>query len=171
MKWKKLRVLFLSILVPLYTLSRFTDYKVIGNWSVGFMGSLIFILSLIILLKKFDRYSHKRVVLLSLFGLAVYSWSTFVSDPFISSKLNSRSFLMLKVDGQFFNAYFQPVGSYSGGQGNLTITKTHWIVPFLEKRKYYLHAIHEDLSSDFFEGEKVDTREVVKSLVKRAINE
>jgi hypothetical protein len=96
------------------------------------------------------------------FGLVAFSFT----NIFILDTFKMRSFYYQKVDGRIFNAYFKPVGSYSGGQGNFWITETPIYFPIIEKRVYYDRTVLWDFNSDTFDGKPVDNYQVVKSYIR-----
>ena len=65
-----------------------------------------------------------------------------------------------------FHAYFKPVGSYSGGEGNFWITESPLYFPFIEKDVYYEHAVLHDFSDGYWDGRPINNYEVVKSYIK-----
>ncbi|MFD2521982.1 hypothetical protein [Emticicia soli] len=102
------------------------------------------------------------LTLLRLLGLNLVS--TFFWDI---SKL--RTFYYQSVDGRLFNAYFKPVGAYSGGYGNFWITETPKYFPLIESRVYFNRTVHHDFSDDIFDGEPIDNYEVVRSYIKEEV--
>lgn len=90
-------------------------------------------------------------------------------DPFARDTLKLRSFYFQSVDGRLFNAYFKPVGSYSGGYGNFWITESPKHFPFIEWRVYWERAVDYDFNDDTFEGESTDNYEVVRNYIKSEV--
>ena len=85
-----------------------------------------------------------------------FAWDTF--------KL--RGFYYQPFDGRLFNAYFKPVGAYSGVYGNFWITETPKYFPLIEWRVCWNRTVHHDFNDDTFEGEPIDNYEVVRSYIK-----
>ncbi len=76
-----------------------------------------------------------------------------------------RSFYLIKTDNRLFNAYFKPVGAYSGGYGNFLITESPKYFPLIENPVYYDRTVHHDFSEDTFDGQPVDNREIIRQIV------
>jgi hypothetical protein len=89
-----------------------------------------------------------------------------LNNPFIIDTFKLRSFYFQKVNGRLFNAYFKPVGAYSGGYGNFWITETPMYFPIIEWPVYYERTVHYDFSADIWDGEPVDNYEVVRNYIK-----
>ena len=87
-------------------------------------------------------------------------------DPFVWDVFKLRSFSFQQVEGRLFNAYFKPVGAYSGGYGNFWITESPIYFPFIEWRVYYDRTVHWDFNDDTFDGSPVDNYKVVRSYIK-----
>ena len=84
------------------------------------------------------------------------------------STLNSLDvvgFHYYKIDNNFYNGYFEPVGAYSGGEGNIWISKTPFIFPMIEKTVYHEHAVMWDYSLAEFEDEKVDQNNIMRQTI------
>jgi hypothetical protein len=96
------------------------------------------------------------------FGLLFY----FLSNPFSWDVFKLRSFYFQQVDGRVFNAYFKPVGAYSGGYGNFWISETPMYFPIIEWRVYWDRTVHHDFNDDTFDGEPIDNYEVVKRYIR-----
>ncbi len=80
--------------------------------------------------------------------------------------LNFVAFYYQSVNGRLFNAYFKPVGAYSGGEGNFWITEVPKFFPIIEWRVYYDRTVHWNFNDDTFDGQQVDNYEVVKEYIK-----
>lgn len=89
-----------------------------------------------------------------------------LANPFTWDTFKLRSFYYESVDGRVFNAYFKPVGAYSGGYGNFWISETPIYFPLIEWRVYWDRTAHHDFNDDTFEGEPIDNYEVVRSYIK-----
>lgn len=76
------------------------------------------------------------------------------------------SFYWIDVDDRIFNAYFQPVGAHSGGEGNFWITESPTYFPVIEEAVYYKHAILWNFGTKEFDGQSVDQNEIVRSYIK-----
>ena len=152
-----------------------TDFSLIGFWTdVIFSSVLVTILLKII----FKRKTNKVWLTLSIrivgviCSIVVYGLLALnILNPFSWDTIKMKSFYYQKVDGRLFNAYFKPVGAYSGGQGNFWITESPIYFPIIEVRKYYDRTVHWDFRIDNWEGEPVDQNEVVKGYIKEEIIE
>lgn len=87
-------------------------------------------------------------------------------NPFAWDTFKLRCFYFQSVDGRLFNAYFKPVGAYSGGYGNFWITETPKYFPVVEWRVYWDRTVHHDFNDDTFDGQPIDNYEVVRSYIK-----
>ena len=83
------------------------------------------------------------------------------------SKLHS--FYFIRLEGRIFNAYFKPVGAYSGGEGNFWITETPIFFPIIEKEVYYEHAVLHNFNIDTLEGKPTNNGERVRSYIQSEI--
>ncbi len=84
---------------------------------------------------------------------------------FFADTFKLRSFYFIKTDNRLFNAYFKPVGAYSGGYGNFTITESPRYFPIIESPVYYDRTVHHDFSEDTFDGQPVDNKEIIRQMV------
>jgi len=150
-----------------------TDISLIGFWT-DILFSIV--LSTIMLIFVFKRRANKlwltislKIVnvlcLLTVFGLLILH----LVSSFFWDILKLRTFYYQPVDGRLFNAYFKPVGAYSGGYGNFWITETPKYFPLLESRVYFNRTVHHDFSDDTFDGNPIDNYEVVHSYIKEEI--
>lgn len=99
---------------------------------------------------------------LIIFGLLGLNFT----NPFALDTFKLRSFYYQSVDGRLFNAYFKPVGAYSGGEGNFWITEVPKFFPIIEKRVYYDRTVLWNFNNDTFDGQPVDNYKVVKQYIK-----
>jgi hypothetical protein len=152
-----------------------TDISLVGFWTDVVFSILFSMFSLIIVFKNRTTNNWLTIlirtttVILSVIVFGVMCIS--LTSPFITDHFKMRSFYFQKVDGRIFNAYFKPVGSYSGGQGNFWITESPVFFPLIETRVYYDRTVHHDFNDDMWDGEPIDNYEVVKSYIKREIIE
>jgi hypothetical protein len=142
-----------------------TDISLTGFWTdvifsvllsgvalrLAFRGKLTLVLKTINILCS--------LIVLGLLGLNLI-------NPFARDTFKLRSFYYLPVNGRLFNAYFKPVGAYSGGYGNFWITETPRYFPLIEWRVYWDRTVHHDFNDDTFEGEQIDNYEVVRNYIK-----
>jgi hypothetical protein len=96
------------------------------------------------------------------FGLVALN----AANPFALDTLKLKSFYFQSVDGKLFNAYFKPVGAYSGGYGNFWITQSPKLFPLVERRVYWERTVHHDFGDDTFDGEPIDNYQVVREYIK-----
>lgn len=81
------------------------------------------------------------------------------------NSLDVVCFHYFKIDGNFYNVYFETVGAHSGGEGNIRISKTPLLFPFIEKTIFNEHAVMWDYSQDRFEDEKVDQNKIMRQTI------
>lgn len=90
-------------------------------------------------------------------------------NPFIVDTFKLRSFYLQKVEGRLFNAYFKPVGAYSGGYGNFWITESPRYFPIIEWRVYYDRTVHYNFNDDNWDGQPTDNYQVVRNYIKAEV--
>jgi energy-coupling factor transporter transmembrane protein EcfT len=139
----------------------FTNISFVGFWT-DILGA---ILLLILFLWKGDYKSLMYMLTSGMISFLIL----FLYEPFILEKFNVNVFRFQEVNGRLFNAYFRPVGSYSGGYGNFWITESPKYFPFIEKEIYYDRTVYYDFNSDTFDGQPVNASEVVKSYIQGEI--
>ena len=108
----------------------------------------------------------------NLIGLVLILSFTYshITNPFVIDTLKLRGFYFVQVNDRWYNAYFKPVGAYSGGQGNFWISEVPKYFPVIEHLVYYEHAVHHDFGKDMdFEMHPVDNREVVRTYINREV--
>lgn len=163
--------IILTIFFPLYLATvLFSDISLVGFWTDVIFSVLLSIVTLWFVSKnktdnRWLRITTKIVgVLCSLivFGLLGLN----LINPFAWDTLKLRSFYFQSVDGRLFNAYFKPVGAYSGGYGNFWITETPAYFPLIEWRVYWEKGVHHDFNDDTFEGEPIDNYRIVRQYIK-----
>jgi energy-coupling factor transporter transmembrane protein EcfT len=161
------------LLVGYLVLAFFTSISLTGIWTDIFFS---IVLSIIALRITFKNKAYKRWLTLTLRITTVMCSLILLRqvglkliDPFSWNTLKVRSFYFQKVDGRLFNAYFEPVGAYSGGEGNFWITESPKYFPLVEASVYYEHAVLHNFNNDTFDGSRVDNYEVVRSYIKEEI--
>jgi len=148
----------------------FTDFSLTGFWTDVIFSILLSVFALILVFKNktYSRWltwtlrGSNIICSLIVFGLILLN----LINPFALDTLKLRSFYFQQVDGRVFNAYFKPVGAYSGGYGNFWISETPKYLPIIEWRVYWDRTVHHDFRADTFDGEPIDNYEVVKSHIK-----
>lgn len=152
-----------------------TDISLTGFWTEVIFSVLLSFLAFRIVFKSKTKKLWLTIILkttnvfclLIIFGIFGSFMNFFFIDTF---KL--RSFYYQSVEGRLFNAYFKPVGAYSGGYGNFWITETPKYFPLIEWRVYWNRTIHHDFNDDMFDGSPIDNYEVVRGYIKsEVINE
>ncbi|KAA2238758.1 hypothetical protein F0L74_21320 [Chitinophaga agrisoli] len=150
----------------------FTDISLTGFWTDIICFSLLFTLTEVFLFRRGDG-SRRSITLRRFIGVAVAGALVFFvfqfTNPFMIDTFKLRSFYFQNVDGRLFNAYFKPVGSYSGGYGNFWITETPAYFPFVEWEVYYNRTVDWDFDDDNFDGQPVDNYEVVRSYIRSEV--
>ncbi|XOV66056.1 MAG: hypothetical protein ACFHU9_10510 [Fluviicola sp.] len=81
------------------------------------------------------------------------------------NSLDVTGFYYLKVDNGFYHGYFEPVGSNSGGEGNVWITETPAIFPLIEKPVYKQHAVTWNYATSKFENKKINQRTMMRQTI------
>ena len=157
---KPKKVLIFSILYLLIVL--FTHISLTGFWT-----DVIF--SIIAIGLIFKNIGGKQWLVYTFITIYLFYYLFEKINPFISDTFLMRSFYFQNVDGRLFNAYFKPVGAYSGGQGNFWITESPKYFPIIEKEIYYERAVLQDFGDDTFEGEPIDNYQEVKNYIKREV--
>jgi hypothetical protein len=147
-----------------------TDISLTGFWTDVIFSILLSLFALGLVFRSKMNKLWLTIILrttnilcsLVVFGLLVLN----IINPFAWDVLKLRSFYYQSVDARLFNAYFKPVGSYSGGYGNFWITETPKYFPLIEWRVYWDRTVHHDFNDDTFDGEPIDNYEVVRSYIK-----
>lgn len=150
-----------------------TDISLSGFWT-DMIASIVFIyISIKTLFNKHPnniRLSFFRKAINTLCSLLVIgSFGPQLVDPYIWSTLNLRSFLFQSVDGRLFNAYFKPVGAYSGGYGNFWVAETPKYFPVVEWPVYWERAVHHDFNDDTFDGKPINNYEMARIYIKENV--
>lgn len=153
--------------------SAVTDFSLTGFWT-DIVFSIAF--SLFVLITIYKKKTNEFWLTITLRTIAVICstavslfllGSIFFSFGWDFSKL--RNFYFVRVDGRLFNAYFKPVGSYSGGEGNFWITESSIFCPIFERQVYYEHAVLHNFNDDTWEGKNIDNYEIVKTYIRDEI--
>ncbi len=161
-------LLFLVTIVYFGTIF-FTDFSLTGYWT-----DLIFsMLLLMILFVGVYKNKVSNSVIKGMVGAVIIFYVFLIGVLFYFDKdiFKTRSFYLHKVEGRLFNAYFRPVGAYSGGEGNFWISESPVYFPIIEKEKYYKHAVLWDFRITEWEGQPVDQNEVIKRYIVEEIIE
>ena len=164
------RQIITTILFVVYLLTvLFTDISLTGFWTDVIFSTLLSMYALRLVFKSktgqpwtWTLRITNAICSIIVFGLLGLN----LINPFALDTLKLRSFYYQSVDGRLFNAYFKPVGSYSGGYGNFWITETPKFFPIIEWRVYWNRTVHHDFRADTLDGEPIDNYEVVKSYIK-----
>ncbi len=170
------RQIILTAITTVYLLTVFfTDISLVGYWTDIVFSILIVSVTLKLVFKSKTEKTWLTWTLRSLailtsivvYGLLVLN----LINPFAWDTFKMRSFYYQSVDERLFNAYFKPVGAYSGGEGNFWITETYKYFPIIEEEKYYEHAILWNFRHSEFDGQAVNQEEIVKAYVRDEILE
>jgi hypothetical protein len=164
------QIIYVTILLTYLLVITQTEYSLVGFWT-DILFSLVFsLITLIAVFRnktddKFLTYFFRAITLISfisIYGFFIYM----LTNPFVIDTFKLRSFYYQSVDNRLFNAYFKPVGSYSGGEGNFWITETPKLFPIVEKQVFYDRTVLHDFNDDTFEGEPIDNYKVVEGYIK-----
>lgn len=148
----------------------FTNISLTGFWTDIIFSVAFSVFALIIVFKKnlsalWLTWTLRALAILCnivVFGLIILN----CTNPFIADTLKLRSFYLQEVDGRLFNAYFKPVGAYSGGYGNFWITESPKYFPIIEWRVYYDRTVHYDFNDDNWDGQPTDNYQVVRNYIR-----
>jgi hypothetical protein len=166
--------LFLLISYPL--IYRETAY----SWT-GYYTDLVFVIALsivafVVICGNIKNKRGKTTLAIVLKGIwVIYTIILFLGlclfclTPFGIDSLKIRRFANLTVEGRKFNAYFIPVGSYSGGEGVFWITESPKYFPLIEKQVYYDGECLDDFRTDTFDGQPINQVDVVEDYIKRVV--
>jgi hypothetical protein len=166
--------LFLTIFFPLYLLLlAYTNISFTGFWTDLLLTISLAIWALWLVIKNnyskaWYRFPMRIIHLLCsllVFGFLIKK----ITNPFNLNNLEVTSFYLQQVDGRFFNAYFVPVGSYSGGEGDLRITESPRYFPIIETEIYYKHAVLWNFKNDEWDGQKIDQYSILDDYIKTEI--
>ncbi|MCB9034605.1 MAG: hypothetical protein H6553_12265 [Chitinophagales bacterium] len=170
----------IQLILPIFTtfyllVVLFTDISLVGYWTDVIFSIILVSISLVIIFKFKIKEMWLSFVLRTLailnsvvvYGLLILN----IINPFAWDILELKTFYYEIVDERLYNAYFKPVGSYSGGQGNFWITEIPKVFPIIEIDKYYNRTVDWNFKVDEFDGEIVDQNEVVKSYIKSEVIE
>lgn len=163
--------IILTIFFPLYLLTiLFTHISLTGFWTDIIISIILSVFALILVFNGKTKALWLTItlkVINTICALSVFALLGFnLSNPFSWDTLKLRSFYFQSVDGRIFNAYFKPVGAYSGGEGNFWITESPKYFPLIEIEKYYKHAVLWDFRATEWDGEPIDQNEVVRGYIK-----
>lgn len=149
--------LIITIIFPAYlSIVILTKISLVGFWTdVFFTIGLSCASSFYIFKSKMPMIG--KVVHSICFGFVLSMVLVGATTPFFWEYLKTRSFCFRKADGRLFNAYFRPVGSYSGGYGRLSITETYKYFPLIEWQVFYNKAVDWDFVKDKYDGQPVDS--------------
>lgn len=164
----------LAIIFPIYlAIVLFTGFSFTGFWTDIIFSILLAIYSIQFVVKnRRNGYSKMGLgVNVVCSCIVIIALVLNLLNPFAWSQLRLRSFYFQSVDGRLFNAYFKPVGAYSGGYGNFWITETIKYFPLIEWEVYYKRTFDYDLNDDTFEGQPIDNYEVVRNNIQREVIE
>jgi hypothetical protein len=162
--------IILTIIFPLYLATvLLTNISLTGFWTDVIFSILLSILALRLVFK--DKTNKLWLTITIKIVNVLCSLVVFVlliinlTNPFAWDTLKLRGFYFQSVHGRLFNAYFKPVGAYSGGYGNFWIAEMPRYFPVIEKRVYWDRTVHHDFSDDTFDGQPIDNYEVVRSYI------
>lgn len=164
----------LTIFFPLYLATvLLTNISLTGYWTDVIFSLLFSIIAVRLVFKIKTNKVWLTIVLkttnllcsLLVFGL----FGTTFINPIAWDIFKLRSFYYQSVDGRLFNAYFKPVGAYSGGYGNFYITETPKYFPLVEWGVYWDRTVDWDFGEDTFDGQPND--EVVLNYIRREVTD
>lgn len=146
-----------------------TDLSLTGYWTDLVFSILLVSLGLSIIIKQrtlntsLSSFFKTLTILCSIVIIGLIAIN--LIDPFSWNRFKIKSFYYEQVNGRLFNAYFKPVGSYSGGEGIIRISESPKYLPFIEIQKHHDGAVLWDFSRTEWEGEPVDQNEVLRNYI------
>ncbi|WBA42811.1 hypothetical protein [Hymenobacter canadensis] len=172
MKIRKQIITTIFFIVYLLTVL-LTDFSLTGFWTDVIFSILLSVFALRLGFKNETDNRFLTQVLrgsniicsLIVFGLVVLN----AINPYSLDTLKIRSFYFQSVDERLFNAYFKPVGAYSGGYGNFWITETPKYFPVVEQRVFWDRTVDHDFNDDLYDGEPIDNFEVVRDYINEEV--
>lgn len=170
---QRIQIIFTIFFAAYLVTVLLTDMSLTGFWTDVICSICLLVFALRLIFKhKTDRIwltitlkTLNILCSLVVFGLLGMN----LINPFAWDTFKLRSFYFESVDGRLFNAYFIPVGAYSGGKGNFWITESPKYFPLIEIQKFYEPAILWDFSDTEWEGEPVNQYKIVRSYIKDEI--
>jgi len=165
----------LILLFPFYlAVVLLTDYSFIGYWSDIGITVVFTYLSLKYLFRNKPGVSPiwrflSKMVHASCVVMVIFLFSSQLLNPFLIDTLKLRSFHFVEIEGRFYHAYFKPVGAYSGGYGNLSITESPTWLPIIEHQIHWNRSVHHDFYNDTFDGVPIDNRDVIRNYIRDEI--
>lgn len=171
----KTQVITTAFFIAYLLIVLFTNFSLTGFWTDVVFSILLSVFALRLVFKDktnnlwltWTLRGSSIICSLVVFGLLGLN----LLNPFALDTLKLRSFYYQKVGGRLFNAYFKPVGAYSGGYGNFWITETPKYFPIVEWRVYYDRTVHYDFNDDNWDGQPTDNYEVVRNYIKDEVIE
>lgn len=163
--------IILALCFPVYLATvLLTNISLTGFWTDVILSVFLSIWALRVVFRSWTTKIWLTLVLKTtnilcsfiVFGLL----GLYLINPFAWDTFKLRSFYYQSVNGRLFNAYFKPVGAYSGGYGNFWITETPKYLPLIEWRVYWDRTVDHDFNDDTFEREPIDNFEVVRSYIR-----
>ncbi len=163
--------IILAFFFPIYlSIVLFTDVSLAGYWTDVIFSIVLSALSikLVLLNKIAKRWLSVLVGIVNLLCSLVVVILLVLNllNPFVIDTFKLRSFYYQSVDGRLFNAYFKPVGAYSGGYGNFWISEVPKYFPIIERKVYWDRTVRHDFGKDVFEGQPIDNKAAVCQCIK-----
>lgn len=150
-----------------------TDISLTGFWTDVIFTILLAVLSLKFVFKKRanELWVSMALKIINIFSLLIVFglFRLHLNNPFFLDIFKLRTFYYQSVDSRLFNAYFKPVGAYSGGYGHFWIAETSKYFPLIEFRVYFNRTVHHNFNDDTFDGEPIDNYEVVRNYIKSEV--
>jgi len=163
--------IIITTFFPLYLATvLFTDFSLAGFWTDIIFSIVLSILSIRCIIKA---WGDKSVIVIVVNGSCLLTvmvvMMPLLLNPFSQDYLKLRSFYYQSVVGRLFNAYFKPVGSYSGGYGNFRVTETPKYFPLIEHQVYYNRTVDYNFNDDTFDSQPMDNYEVVRDYIRQEV--
>jgi hypothetical protein len=164
----KFPLILCSALIVYSVMALCTTYSLTGFWTDIVCSISLFVCSLIVTFRHKANTRYLTVALRAIsicFFVVVLHFLSPFNTIFFADTFKLRSFYFIRVDDRIFNAYFKPVGAYSGGYGNFLVTESPHYFPLIEHPVYYNRTSHHDFSEDTFEGQAIDNKEIIRQII------
>ena len=164
-----MKSLYLSLLVLAYIAVLYlTHISFTGYFTDIVILIVLYVLIWIIFLKSRKQptkdHVNNKAVLIFLGGFT-FILIVLLGHPYSVGKIKTTSFLFQRVNNKLYHAYFIPVGSYSGGEGDLIIASSPHLFPLIEERIHYEHSVLWDYGASIFDGQPVNQESAIRNFI------
>lgn len=161
---------FLLILFPIYLLLIFySQFSLAGFWSDIYFTLILILFSIIFVFKRnqLDKWFSRtcKTIQIGCLGVCAYFIISNLNNSVFWGRTETKTFSNITIQNQTYNAYFHPVKLFTGGYGNVSVTRKLSFLPIFEYDVCLIKGIKYDLSEDVYEGYKLDHTIVLKELI------